>query len=508
MGIVPKETIEVIAQSIGITNLAPDVAVSFAPDVEYWVREIMQEAIKCMHPSRRTVLTTGDIDSALNLRNVELPSDVTSSEWSTLPFSLVDCLCLGFRLLMHVYSSCLSLSMVLSLENLCVSIELQDTKTNIILMKKDMEFGEEIEAPLPESPLDSTVLSHWKECSRQSQKMLQLKEDGLPIDVKSPVKPVLSTKCQLYFDKITGLVINRSNSLPFKQALVSRNLNNFPLLFALMHVIQSLLCNSHIHIEPYLHQLMPSTVTCIITKRLGNKFSDNRWELRSFTADRIASIWKWTLLHCFLDPTKTLPQHFGAIHGLAALGPNVVRLLILPNLDPYMQLLEPEMQPEKQRNEMKQHEAWCVYGAMLVSFCNSEILVLPCGKSMHVQSAKDVSELVISANTYHLEEQRKYYNYNTKDTMQDKCKASVDNFLQQQQPPLTMAAVNAPMDMIPANSMAVDMQGLNSEFSTGVASDGSLSSMTRALSNNILGSSNSGKTPRVSPVFVPSLEGR
>lgn len=42
MSFVPKETIEVIAQSIGITNLSSDVALSLAPDLEYRIREIMQ----------------------------------------------------------------------------------------------------------------------------------------------------------------------------------------------------------------------------------------------------------------------------------------------------------------------------------------------------------------------------------------------------------------------------------------------------------------------------------
>jgi len=42
MSFVPKETIEVIAQSIGITNLSPDVALALAPDLEYRIREIMQ----------------------------------------------------------------------------------------------------------------------------------------------------------------------------------------------------------------------------------------------------------------------------------------------------------------------------------------------------------------------------------------------------------------------------------------------------------------------------------
>lgn len=103
---------------------------------------------------------------------------------------------------------------------------------------------------------------------------------------------------QLYFEKITELTVSRSESQLFKTALVSlatdsgihplvpyftffvadevnisvfqskmsivtddnikckqwqvsRNLNSFPLLFALMRLVWSLLRNPHIHIEPY-----------------------------------------------------------------------------------------------------------------------------------------------------------------------------------------------------------------------------------------------------------------
>jgi transcription initiation factor TFIID subunit 6 len=50
-------------------------------------------------------------------------------------------------------------------------------------------------------------------------------------------------------------------------------------------------------------------------------------------------------------------------------------MLILPNLEPYMRLLEPEMLLEKQKNEMKRHEAWRVYGAQLVSCFFNPMLV-------------------------------------------------------------------------------------------------------------------------------------
>ncbi|MQM02340.1 hypothetical protein Taro_035107 [Colocasia esculenta] len=233
------------------------------------------------------------------------------------------------------------------------------------------------------------------------------KDDAIPVDIKLPVKHVLSRELQLYFDKITGLTLSGSDSAIFKEALVSlatdsglhplvpyfsyfiadevtRSLNDLPLLIALMRVVRSLLCNPHIHIEPYLHQLMPSIITCLVAKRLGHRLADNHWELRDFSASLVASICRRfghvyhnlqsrvtkTLLNAFLDPSKAMTQHYGAIQGLAALGPNVVRLLILPNLEPYLQLLEPEMLLEKQKNEAKRNEAWRVYGA-LISTCQT-----------------------------------------------------------------------------------------------------------------------------------------
>ncbi|KAH7843998.1 hypothetical protein Vadar_023265 [Vaccinium darrowii] len=135
-----------------------------------------------------------------------------------------------------------------------------------------------------------------------------------------------------------------------------------------MRLVGSLLQNPHIHIEPYLHQLMPSVVTCLVAKRLGNRFADNHWELRDFTAKLVASICKRsghvysnlqtrltkTLVHTFLDPKRALTQHYGAIQGLAALGPNVVFPAFFP-LDA----------SGKAKNEIKKYEAWRVHGALL-----------------------------------------------------------------------------------------------------------------------------------------------
>ncbi|KAL6196247.1 hypothetical protein ACLB2K_031862 [Fragaria x ananassa] len=480
MSNVPKEAIEVIAQSIDITNLSPDVALALTPDVEYRVREIMQEAIKCMRHSRRTILTTDDVDSALKLRNVDPIYGFASGD--PLRFKRAA----GHRDLFYIDD-------------------------------KDVEFKDVIEAPLPKAPFDVSVAAHWLAIEGvqpaipenapvealavySDVKKFEYKEDGLPVDVKLPVKHVLSKELQLYFEKITGLT-QRSSSTLFKEALMSlatdsglhllvpyftcfvadevtQNLNNFLYLFALMRLVRSLLQNPHIHVEPYLHQLMPSVITCLVAKRLGNIYTDNHWELRNFTANLVSSICKRfghvyhnlqprltrTLLHAFLDPNKALPQHYGAIQGLAALGPNVVRLLILPNLDSYMQLLEPEMILEKQKNEVKRHEAWRVYGALLRA----------AGQCMHDRLKMFHSLLSCPA---HLVWKR---NGRIATTMTNKRKAITDNLMLQ--PPLKKLAHDGMVGALPMNSMQVDMQGAAGGFT---ASAGSLNVGVSSMSHQL-----------------------
>lgn len=70
--IVSTDSIKVIAESVGIAKLKDEVAEALAPDVEYRLRDLVQEAIKFMKHGRRDTLTTDDINYALRLRNCEV----------------------------------------------------------------------------------------------------------------------------------------------------------------------------------------------------------------------------------------------------------------------------------------------------------------------------------------------------------------------------------------------------------------------------------------------------
>lgn len=69
--VVGRSDIKVIAEQQGISNLKDEVADALAPDVEYRLRDLVQEAIKFMKHGRRETLTTEDVNYALQLRNCE-----------------------------------------------------------------------------------------------------------------------------------------------------------------------------------------------------------------------------------------------------------------------------------------------------------------------------------------------------------------------------------------------------------------------------------------------------
>ena len=69
--IVTRSSIQVIAEAVGIAALKDEVADALAPDVEYRLRDLLQEAIKFQKHGRRDVLTVEDINYAMRLRSCE-----------------------------------------------------------------------------------------------------------------------------------------------------------------------------------------------------------------------------------------------------------------------------------------------------------------------------------------------------------------------------------------------------------------------------------------------------
>src|SRR5271156_2565590 len=97
---------------------------------------------------------------------------------------------------------------------------------------------------------------------------------------------------------------------------------------------------------------MPSILTCLVAKRLGdpNRSSPKEtYALRDFASSLLSLVLKRfstsystlkpritrALLKAYLDNKKPFTTHYGAITGLRVMGKEVVRTLLVPNLKIY-----------------------------------------------------------------------------------------------------------------------------------------------------------------------------
>ncbi|ODQ54094.1 transcription initiation factor TFIID subunit 6 [Saitoella complicata NRRL Y-17804] len=375
------DTVKDVAESLGITNLNDDVAKALAMDVEYRIHEVVQEALKFMRHAKRTTMTTQDINHALRVLNVEPLYGYSSSR----PLKFKEA----------AYGS----------------------GQLYYLDDEEVEFEKVMNMPLPKVPRDVSLKAHWlaiegvqpaipqNPTPSDSGKPLTgpptngaSRNQALPTDTttKPLVKHVISRELSLYFERATEALTNPTDPAARSAAIsslqndpglhqlipyftsfiaekITHGLKDLLTLEMMLHTAHALLRNPNLYIDPYITNLMPSILTCLVGNKLGptsveeaaatgreqcavrdlaasiihyiiNRFADAYHSMKS----RIAK----TLLRVFMDPQKTLGAQYGAIAGLSGMGTNVLRLLLLPNFKIYELVLRRAMD-EGKTNEVE-----------------------------------------------------------------------------------------------------------------------------------------------------------
>ena len=201
------------------------------------------------------------------------------------------------------------------------------------------------------------------------------------VTVVPVVAHIISKELQLYFDKVTHLVGTHGVAAPrqvfeslavdaglqplapyFTQWIadtVAQHMASLPVLHGALAAAAALVSNGRVTLEQYLHQLMPPLITCLVAKRLGASPADDHWALRHQAAACLAAVCARhgaaypavqprltrTLVAALLDPQRPMATHYGALTGLAALGPRVVQALVVPNAGDVLHRVAPLLQP-------------------------------------------------------------------------------------------------------------------------------------------------------------------
>lgn len=384
MSFFPVETIQVFAESIGIPHLKEDVSVALAQEVEYRIRELIQDASKFMLHSKRAKLTVEDVNNALRMKH----SDPLYGYDPTEP--------LNFRLIPH---------------------------TNIFFAPDpEIDLETFLASPIPKAPLKAHFTAHWLaiegvqplipenpppaaisavSCSEKQAQLAAVPDTKEPTDkailvtakkdisllsaqddaeVTPCVKHVLSKEMQMFFETIIGCINSakeedRSCALEslkmdagLQQLLpyfiqyaaenIARNLRNAAVLLLMIDICNALVLNNHLFIEPYLHQMLPVLLSCIVAKSIGNGggagAEASHWRVRKNASVVIGHICRKfssayqtlhvrtckTLMRAVEEKGMPLSSHFGAFYCLAELGMDTLEAFVVPVLEAYVDALK------------------------------------------------------------------------------------------------------------------------------------------------------------------------
>lgn len=151
---------------------------------------------------------------------------------------------------------------------------------------------------------------------------------------------------------------------------VTHSLSNTFTLRSMMDLTAAVITNKTLFVEPYITALIPPVLTCLVGRNLGpdNLTSlKDQYDLRDLAASLISKIsakyahsslelrprLARTCLKYFLDPSRSPPQHYGAINGILAVGgAEAIRALVLPNLKPFESVLVKTQEERGEDDEM------------------------------------------------------------------------------------------------------------------------------------------------------------
>jgi transcription initiation factor TFIID subunit 6 len=368
-----QESIKVIAESIGVSNLSDGAAKELADDISFKLKQIVQDAEKFMNHSKRQKLCLVDIDHSLKIRNIEPQYGFVNKDF--IPFRFASG---GGRELHFQEEKELDLSEILAQTPPKAPLEVS-LRTHWLVVdgiqptipENPAPLSKELQAQESVNPIKKLEKTDLKDTTGKPAIKAHKFKTHETVNVKQLATHELSVEQQFYYKEITEACVGADEArradalqslacdpgihemLPRMCTFIAEGVkvnvvqNNLAILIYLMRMVKALLDNPALYLEKYLHELIPSVSTCIVSKQLCQRPElDNHWALRDFAAKLMAQICKnfntstnnlqtrvTRLFSTALQNDKVpLSSLYGAIEGLSEMGHEVIKVFIIPRL--------------------------------------------------------------------------------------------------------------------------------------------------------------------------------
>lgn len=358
--------VKVVGETIGIANLSEPCASSVGMNVTFAVKEMIEQAKKFACHGRRRRIISDDIDSALIFRGYPPQFGFYAKEG--LPFRYAGS---TGRDLFVTEEKDIDLAAVVNASSTKVPVDTA-IKAHWLVIEGEQPAVPENPTPVVEEEASVSnagdvpavgetvgpgILSHAGKTLRKTEQ----------VQIKTITTHILSVEQQIFFKEITEAIMGSDDARRTEalhslqvdagiQALLPRfslaiaegvrcNIvhHNLAILIYLMRMIQSLALNPALNLDRCLHELLPSVLSCILSKQLcARPDTDNHWALREFSSRLLDTISKaynvnnlrsritQVLTRVWRDEHATLATLYGSLYALNELGIDTVRAVIVP----------------------------------------------------------------------------------------------------------------------------------------------------------------------------------
>ncbi|CAG2211750.1 TAF6 [Mytilus edulis] len=378
-----KDTIRLIADSVGITEITDQAATLLGEDASYRLREATQNSSQYMKHAKRKKLMTDDFNKALRKSDVQpvyghRPVD-PEQVWTYQQTKDGQ--------IMFLDEADINLEDI-ALDNNIPSnpgtVSIKGTPLSCIYgigsFKLNYGFNNE-----KKRYSDYGNNAHWLavEGSSKSQTsqgvssaLSTFKKYNMLISsmLGKPVEKKLSAEMQTYFDRITNSILGKDEELmklaftdlrtnaqiipllPYFVSFISNGVktvsHDLKQLTKLLHTVRALLNNTSLYLEPqpYLNLLVQSLMYCLLEPLTASiDLKNDHWFLRDYAARLLAQIL----------------FHYGAVIGITMLDQKHIQEILIPHLPVYMPYLNSIIDDTSRANAVTKSDAHKVYGAVL-----------------------------------------------------------------------------------------------------------------------------------------------